>query len=93
MAIILIEQVQCSGNSVMVEGPGSSTLQVGTMGDSSPGDKLGVTFDQILTAARADAQYLDFLHIISIKFPKRCNEVEPAHLWECWEVRKLFVSF
>ena len=46
-----------------------------------------VTFDHILTAARADAQYQDLLHIITIGFPKRCNETEPAHLGEFWKVR------
>ena len=46
-----------------------------------------VTFDHILTAVRADAQYQDLLHIITIGFPKRCNETEPAHLREFWEVR------
>ena len=46
-----------------------------------------VTFNHILTAARADAQYQDLLHIITIGFPKRRNETEPAHLQEFWEVR------
>ena len=45
-----------------------------------------VTFDHILTAAHADAQYQDLLHIITIGFPKRHNETEPAHLQEFWEV-------
>ena len=50
-------------------------------------NKIGnVTFDHILTALHADAQYQDLLHIIAIGFPKRCSETEPAHLWEFWEV-------
>ena len=50
-------------------------------------NKIGnVTFDHILTAACADAQYQDLLHIITIGFPKRHNETEPAHLREFWEV-------
>ena len=51
-------------------------------------NKIGiVAFDHILTAARADAQYQDLLLIITTGFPKRCNETEPAHLWEFSGVR------
>ena len=46
-----------------------------------------IIFDHILTAASADAQYQDLLHIITIGFPKRYNATEPAYFWEFWEVR------
>ena len=45
-----------------------------------------VTFDHILTAACADAQYQHLLDIMTIGFPKRRNENEAAHLREFWEV-------
>ena len=64
----------------------STNKAVQVAGNYAVNEIGNVTFDNILTAAHADAQCQDLLHIITSGFPKRRNETEPAHLLEFWEV-------
>ena len=83
--LLLQKHCQCAQKSPVCCKDHWKLMFTGSQFMNNAGRKLPI-LKIVLIAAHANAQYQDLLHIITIGFPKRHNETEPAHLWEFWEV-------
>ena len=90
--LLLQKHCQCAQKSPVCCKDGWKLMFAGSQFMNNAERKLPI-LKIVLIAAHANAQYQDLLHIISIGFPKRHNETEPAHLREFWEVRHRLAVF